>query len=190
MNPIDKEKFFFLFVGRFGEISNSQKNGLGSILALMIDDSKLSDIRHAAYQLATIKRECADTWLPIEEYGKGRTRSYGNPDPVTGKIYYGRGLVQITWVGNYKKIGASIGVDLYNNPELACRLDIAYQIMSYGMRTGAFTGVGLNRYINDEKCDYFNARKIINGLDHAEEIQNNAVIFESMLKNCLHENVG
>lgn len=38
------------------------------------------------------------------ELGKGKGRKYGVPAGPYGKIYYGRGPIQITWEGNYKKI--------------------------------------------------------------------------------------
>src|SRR5262249_13402625 len=47
---------------------------------------------------------------------------------------------------------------------------ISYDIMSFGMRNGSFTGVGLGNFINGSQCDYLNARQIVNGLDHAELI--------------------
>ena len=44
--------------------------------------------------------------------------------------------------------------------------EISYAIMSYGMRTGMFTGRKLSQYISGTKCEYKGARKIINGTDH------------------------
>jgi hypothetical protein len=38
------------------------------------------------------------------------------------------------------------------------------------MQCGMFTGVGLDRFFNDQREDYINARKIVNGLDRAELI--------------------
>ena len=39
--------------------------------------------------------ECANTYRPIEEIGKGKGRPYGTPTS-NGKTYYGRGFVQLT----------------------------------------------------------------------------------------------
>jgi hypothetical protein len=58
----------------------------------------------------------------------------------------------------------------------------AYKIMSLGMRQGSFTGVGLSKYINADKCDYVNARRIINGTDKAQTIAGYATKFESILR--------
>ncbi len=35
---------------------------------------------------------------PIEEYGRGKGRKYGAPAGPYGKIYFGRGYVQLTWL--------------------------------------------------------------------------------------------
>ena len=61
----------------------------------------------------------------------------------------------------------------------------AYKIMSQGMRGGLFTGKKLSDYINDQHCDYFNARRIINGVDRADLIQGYAQAFEGILSQAL-----
>lgn len=176
-------KFRFIYeVALFKPLSDSAHEGLTEVLESMESDPHITDIRWLAYMLATTYHETAFTWKPIEEYGKGRGRAYGVPDPHTGHIYFGRGYVQLTWAGNYKTIGAKLGYDLYNEPDLALSPPIAYDIMSYGMRHGTFTGVALKRFINDEKCDYIEARKIINGTDCAEKIAEYAKKFEAILK--------
>ena len=38
-------------------------------------DSSIVDIRWLAYMMATAKHEVANTWQPIEEYGKGAGHS-------------------------------------------------------------------------------------------------------------------
>ena len=54
------------------------------------------------------------------------------------------------------------------NPELAERPEIAAQILVGGMKTGSFTGKGLDAYINDSQTDFVNARRIVNGTDKAQ----------------------
>ena len=140
--------------------------------------------------LATVKHECANTWRPIEEYGKGQGRPYGQPTVVTDQngtqytnTYYGRGFVQLTWRMNYDKMGQALGLanGLVLHPEHALEPITAYRIMSYGMRHGSFTGKGLPSYIQEDACDYLNARRIINGLDQADRIQGYAQMLESVL---------
>lgn len=139
-------------------------------------------LQKVSYILATIKHETADTYLPIAEYGKGKGRIYGKPDPVTGKRYYGRGYVQLTWKFNYERMGKLLGIDLANNPDLALGPETAWQITELGMTKGLFTGKKLSDYINDRKCDFHNARKIINGLDRAGLIAGYARSFLKALR--------
>lgn len=188
MQAIDKDKFLFAYAATYaGEhgLTDSQRSGIASLLDCLMDDSKVADIRWAAYMMATVKHECAGTWQPIAEYGKGKGHPYGEPDPTTGHVYAGRGYVQLTWKDNYRQMGKVLGVDLVNNPDRAMEPAIAYAIMSYGMRNGSFTGVGLPRYISGEKCDFVNARKIINSLDQAEKIADYATTIQGLLEQCL-----
>ena len=152
---------------------------------------EISNIRWAAYMLATTMHETDRKFLPIEEYGKGGTRKYAKAVEVTDKagkkhknIYYGRGYVQLTWDFNYKSVGEAIGMgeDLYIYPEKALESSVAYKIMSYGMRNGSFTGKKLSTYISGAVADYYNARRIINGVDKAQLIQGYAETLEQLLR--------
>ena len=49
-------------------------------------------------------------------------------------------------------------------------LDIINNILLEGMKGGMFTGVGLPRCFNDAVDDPVNARRIVNGTDHAADI--------------------
>jgi len=174
-----------------GALSVSRRQGLSSLLASIAGDAAITDLRWAAYMLATVKHECADTWQPIEEFGRGAGRPYGVPQVVHAadgrvatNVYYGRGYVQLTWKSNYELVGPKIGLapdDLLMNPERALEPDVAYRVMSLGMRTGLFTGRTLGACIHDRTVDYVAARRIINGSDHAEFIASYARRFETML---------
>lgn len=139
----------------------------------------LTDLRWLAYMLATAYWETGQTMQPIREYGRGMGRPYGIPDVRTGETYYGRGLVQLTWYDNYvtmtRLVGSRFGADLVRDPDKALVPEIAVNIMFEGMlradsSCGDFTGVALEDYFNDHTCDWVNARRVINGLDHADEI--------------------
>ena len=56
--------------------------------------------------------------------------------------------------------------------------NISAKILVLGMRDAWFTGVGLNNYITGSSTDYYNARRIVNGLDCAQLIANLAAVFE------------
>jgi len=91
-----RDIFFGLYMEEYGGMKPSQLMGLEKLLSFIEDDPDVNDIRWAAYMLATVKLECANTWEPIEEYGcvegrnpvctpyKGKDglmhdRLYGNP---------------------------------------------------------------------------------------------------------------
>jgi hypothetical protein len=170
------------------------QSGFSSLLGFLEADDAITDLRWAAYMLATVKWECAGTWQPIEEYGKGAGKPYGLPVTIVGddgvtytNTYYGRGYVQLTWKGDYARMSQALGEGtfLLLHPEHALEPRTAYNIMSLGMRRGMFTGVALARFIHDDVCDYVNARKIINGLNDAQKIAQLATDFETMLRNNL-----
>jgi putative chitinase len=187
---IDRQKFFAAYEAAFGAISKPERRaGLDTLLGAAEGDSQITDIRWLAYMLATVKHECADRWQPIEEFGKGKGLKYGNPvtvkDPQGNEftnVYYGRGYVQLTWDWNYRAMGEKLGNRLLYEPQLALDPEVAYQIMSLGMRNGSFTGKGLSKYINDQQCDYVNARRIINGTDKAQTIAGYATKLEAILR--------
>lgn len=192
--------FFNGYREQYGKLNQTQVSGLDNLLGYIELDTELTDIRWAAYMLATVKHECADTYQPITERGpKSYFNKYdagtkigknlGNTVAGDGYLFRGRGYVQITGRANYQKMSTNLGLtgedDLIVNPDHALHPDIAYRIMSYGMRNGSFTGKKLATYINATTCDYTNARRIINALDKAALIKGYAVNFESVLKNSL-----
>jgi len=186
---IDRQKFLDAYVAAFGTPKPDAQAGLDALLTAAEADTDITDIRWLAYMLATVKHECANTWRPIEEFGKGQGRKYGVPVTVTdaqGKsytnVYYGRGYVQLTWKDNYQTMGTALKNRLVYEPALALQAEVAYQIMSLGMRKGSFTGKKLGDYIAADRCDYVNARKIINGLDQADRIAGYATKLEAALR--------
>jgi surface antigen/uncharacterized protein YraI len=188
---IDHQKFIDLYRAQVGALDGNQASGMGTLLGFLEQDRDVSDLRWAAYMLATIKLECANTWQPIEEWGMGQGQPYGNPVPVTGSdgktyvnTYYGRGYPQLTGVDNYQKASniLNLGDQLVIHPERTLDPSTSYQIISSGMRNGWFTGVGLGDFINGSQCDYVNARRIVNGLDQAQPIADYAMTLESLLR--------
>lgn len=188
---IDRKKFFDgVRAHPFnGNLTQGQVDGINSILDEW-EKRGLTDMRWLAYILATTKWETASTMQPIAEYGHGRGRAYGSPTGPWHQAYYGRGDVQLTWEANYAHatkrlrelgvIGADI--DLEKTPDLAMRPDIAAAIMFYGMIEGWFTGKKLSDYLNDERpTDFVSSRRIINGLDRANDIAAFAKQFLSAL---------
>lgn len=188
---IDRKRFYDtvrpLFTGR--RMSKSQVDGMEAVLVAYEQKYSRIGLKSLAYCFATDFHETAQTMQPIEEYGKGRGRDYGrkvkmNRQPYIkpDKLYYGRGLVQLTWYENYEKAGKLIGVDLLNNPELACTMSVAVDVMFLGMEHGWFTGRRLSQYFDETKTNWQGARAIINGRDKAVLIAGYAQVFYNALK--------
>lgn len=180
-----------------GHILSAEVSGMEYILNYWEDrPNAYSDIRWLAYMFATVFHETAMTMQPIEEYGKGKGRKYGSKIKRSGvryslpdKIYYGRGLVQLTWYENYELMSRLLFNDkrLLVEPELVLDPKVSTSIMFEGMLKssssfGDFTGKCLEMYFNDEKDDPKNARRIINGTDKARTIAGYHNIFLEALK--------
>lgn len=194
---IDHAAFFNGYRAAFGRLNQSQISGFELLGRNMEADPDLKNLQWAAYMLATVKHECADTWLPIVERGQKsyfdqyetgtpKGKRLGNTEPGDGWRFRGRGYVQITGRANYVRMTRELGLgsteDLAADPEQALRPAIAYRTMSVGMTKGLFTGKKLADFISDGACDYKNARKIINGLDQAAKIAGYAATFEEIMK--------
>ncbi len=153
-----------------------------------------------AYCLATAYHETAGTMLPIGEYGGNayKRRLYdiegarpkmatamGNTTPGDGVRYAGRGYVQLTWKSNYDLAGRKLGLPLVADPDLAMVPLNAARIMARGMVEGWFTGRKLADFLiagpREDRLRYKLARKIINGLDRADDIALHADAFEDAL---------
>ena len=161
-------------------LSQGQVNGCETLLSE--GESRGSRLPCLAYVLATAYHETAHTMQPIEEYGKGKGRKYGVPAGPYGKVYYGRGYVQLTWLENYQKAGEKLAVNLVKYPEQALKPDIAAEILFAGMEEGWFTGKKLDDYLTVLATDYVGARRIVNGTDKASLIAGYARDFETALK--------
>jgi len=180
-------------VGLFTSMSNAQVEGIETVLSKW-ELLRLTDLRWLAYMMGTSYHETDKTMQAIEEYGKGKNRPYGKKIKHSGvaysspdKIYYGRGLVQLTWYENYELMTRLLGVDLLKYPEQALDIKVATNVMFEGMLRGAssfgdFTGKCLEMYFNEKTEDWIGARKIINGSDKAQKIADESKLFLTALK--------
>lgn len=163
-----------------GALTQAQVDGTNAILT-EARTRGLIDPRQLAYVLATAYHETGRAMRPVREIGKGKGRAYGLPDPATGQTYYGRGYVQITWKANYERLGRRLGVDLVAAPDRALEPGIAAAILIVGMREGLFTGKSLDDCFAAGRSDWTGARRIVNGLDRADEIAAHARAFHAAL---------
>ncbi len=196
---IDAAKFFPIVRNSVfpHRLTQEQVNGMNAIIKAW-DSSVFGDLRWLSYMMATAFHETGGRMQPISELGGydycermygpfGRrpntARQMGNTHMGDGYKYRGRGYVQMTWHNNYLHAGAIIGVDLVGNPDLAMQPDIAAKVMFAGMTDAkiifddfsddqnfTFTGRSLEDCFSDRVDDPYNARRIINGTDHASLI--------------------
>ncbi len=162
-----------------GAIEQTQVDGINSILGAWPEGT---DPRFVAYALATVFHETARTMEPIAEWGRGQGKPYGVACGPYMQVYYGRGLVQLTWLANYERAEEAIpGSDLVRRPDNALLPAIAAEVLVRGMSEGWFTGKTLADYFPlgaQATHDWLGAREIVNGKDHAAEIAAYAHAFQ------------
>lgn len=106
-------------------------------------------------------------------------------DDGNERYYFGRGFVQLTWWNNYLDTGLmlGLGLDLLLDPDMVDEPDIAYKIISTGMRTGKgfANGRTFSQFFHGDHTDYVHARSMVNGKSHQSEIGAIAQRFENVL---------
>jgi len=182
----DYEALFVRLKPLFTKMSEKQKEGMRTLL----EATSHLPLKQRAYILATVYHETAKTMQPITEYGGVKyfdkydtgsiAAALGNTPQKDGDgyRYRGRGYVMITGHSNYYKTSKKLGVDFVNDPDLALRPDFAKKILITGMLEGWFTGKKLSDYVGN---DYYNARRVVNGVDDASLIKKYAETFEQLI---------
>ena len=186
MNLINREKFYSCYP--FRPLKQIQVDNLNFLLDKLDRSTRITLLSEYAYILATIKLETADTFAPVKEaywikpeskrievlkkMYKGRKSIIRD----NGKLYTGRGYVQLTHIENYLKMNPYVqkifpDVDITEEPDKACEPETAWIILEAGMTGGLFTGKKLSDYFSDKGHDFYHARRIINGMDRAGLVQ-------------------
>ena len=168
----------------------SQVSGINDLLDAW-EERGTDDPRHLAYALATSYHETGRRMQPVREafaasdaearrilqrHFAHKDRSwYCWPAGPHGHVYYGRGDVQLTWHDNYERMGRLLDLPLAEHPDLALESPISKVILIEGLLRGAsgrgdFTGRSLEQFFNRDTDDPVNARRVVNGLDRAEDI--------------------
>jgi hypothetical protein len=146
--------------------SRKFESSLRDTLALIKNDSSITDIREAAYLLGTAFAEAGyslQRWEADYLY-KGQGIPYGAEGPPQkalnyyksskgkkdyytlgvdskGLPYFGRGLIQLTGKANYVKYGKLIGQDLVGNGDLALVPINSYRVASEYLKERTFKKV-------------------------------------------------
>jgi hypothetical protein len=167
-----------------GSLTQQQVDGANVLLDWFdtlnppIPDRWHLDDRMFAYCLATAWHETAFTLQPVIEYGGEaylKSKSY--------YPWYGRGLVQLTWKDNYQKQDDKLDLKgaMMKNPDLALDPEISVKVLLLGMADGDFTGKRLGNYFTSDLTDWYNARRIVNGTDRAQDIAKYAELFHNAI---------
>lgn len=199
-------------------LSPRRFDAIQDILNRWDTSADLEDTRWLAYILATAFWEtggrmyavreglCDDSACAIahlEELWAKRmvTWRYWDPDPTTGKSYYGRGQVQLTHLTNYGKVGgqlarvvedeqfADLDQRLINEPDLALTDWVSTAALMEGMIGGWYNrefGKGLSSYINSsapsDRAAYQQARRTVNVLDQNDRLAKYAIEIHRFIK--------
>lgn len=197
-------QFFLDTVGHTlfkGSLTPTQIEGMNAILDYWDAHLATADWRWLAYIMATAFHETAYTMQPVREtlatsdaraveileaaFANGRLSwvktPYWRPDD-DGKSWLGRGLVQLTHRRNYEAMSEMTGIDLVAQPDRAMEMAPAVTILIEGMLRGSFTGHRLSDHLNEEKDDWVNARRIVNGTDRAEKLAEYGRIFHAAMR--------
>lgn len=125
MIPVDGE-FIQTVAPRFsGAKAEAQARIVGAISAIFAPTLGSYDINtklRIGHFMGQVTHECAG-FRTTEEFASGVAyegrRDLGNIHEGDGKLYKGRGLIQLTGRANYQKIGERLNLPLEENPELA-----------------------------------------------------------------------
>jgi putative chitinase len=104
---------------------NSKEEIIGPLVGYLnkyMPKYEVNNYLRVCHFLAQAAHEAA-SFRTLEEYASGAAyegrKDLGNVVRGDGVRYKGRGIFQLTGRANYRSIGAKIGMDLENNPELA-----------------------------------------------------------------------
>lgn len=104
---------------------NSKEEIIGPLVGYLnkyMPKYEVNNYLRVCHFLAQAAHEAA-SFRTLEEYASGAAyegrKDLGNTQRGDGVRYKGRGIFQLTGRANYRTIGAKIGKDLENNPELA-----------------------------------------------------------------------
>lgn len=196
MSPAERFRrvnFYNTVRNAYGPLKQSQVDGFSLILNEALKRGTVLD--RLAYMLATTWWETAQTMQPVREANWVKNAEAWRKKHLRYWPYYGRGYVQLTWEANYRKASAVLSklfgkkIDLVANPDLALRPEYAVVILFVGMEQGWFTSKSLADYLDgidesdvEDLREFTNARRIINGTDHAAQIGKDALVFEKALR--------
>lgn len=179
-----------------GALGHGQVEGMEAILNECFTQG-VTDPRQIACIMGNIFHEVAGTMQPIEEFGKGKNRTYGHRVWYNGKpyndiqtIFYGRGFTQNTWRDIYVKLSVAAqkkgyAWDFVNHPELLLEVGPSAWATVYAMKFGLYTGRKLSDYFNTNTTDFVMSRAMVNGKRKGEKYPDKAELIAGYSKKFL-----
>ena len=168
-----------------GVLNQRQVDGINADLDYWQQHYPDGNPQHLAYILATDYWETAQTMQPIAERGgkdyltrlydiqgdrPAKARELGNLQPGDGATYTG-GKVQLTGRRNFRMQGRKLNLPLESQPDLIYDMAISTAVLIGGMMDGDFTGRALSDYTDlAGNLNPIQARRVVNGSDHADDI--------------------
>ena len=163
-----------------GRLTASQVRGINGILDAFVTHGD-GRAKTLAYALATAYHEVGGRMVPVREGFAStdakaravcRNRKYGKPAGPYGHVYYGRGIVQLTWLDGYRRSSEDAGCDLVKDPDKALDPTISARLLIKGLIDGRWNGrgKGIGHYLTVHSNDLKGARRTVNITDQWEKI--------------------
>lgn len=125
--------------------------GLFPHLAAALAEFEINTPKRLAAFLAQLAHESVEL-RHFEELADGKAYEHrvdlGNTQPGDGPRFKGRGPIQLTGRANYRRAGASIGIDLEKDPRRASDADVGFRVAGWYWKTH-----GLNLLADAGKFD-------------------------------------
>ena len=152
----------------FGYLTEEQIENVNAITATYLRTRK--DIFQLAYMLATAWVESKFVLRPEARLAPG-SEQFAFQSKYWDSGYFGRGFVKIRFREVYEQFAQLVNVDIVSHPELVNDDPmVAASVLLEGMVNGHFTGAGLSDFISPRRCDFYQARRSVSGLDNAIEV--------------------
>jgi len=169
------------FCRRFKTTLTHAQGDAWRLIAAECDALAIDDARMVAYILGTCWHECR--FKSIKEIrAKIGTPVWKMQERYWHTNFMGRGYPQLTWRYNYRKFSKIVGRDLVKYPDDVLIPAVGAKILVVGMYTGMFSGVGLKRYFTTTNADWYNARRIVNGMFQTEKVAQAAIKILDLLQ--------